>query len=144
MVATRLAAELNPRYLPNMANLSPTFVNPVFDPGNRHAVPYQWGTTGIAYRMDKVPHPQDSWGVFLEARYKGRMTQMDDMRDVIGAWLRYRDHSLNSVDPAELAQAKSDAIRARKNLTGYVSAPVKKQLIDGSVWIAQLWNGDTE
>lgn len=144
MTATGLAAELNRKYLPNLGNLAPTFVNPVFDPENRHAIPYQWGTTGFAYRTDKVPSPGDSWAIFLDQKYQGKMTQMDDMRDVIGSWLRYRGHSLNSVDPAELSGARSDALAAKKNLKAYISAPVKGQLISGDVWVAQLWNGDTE
>ncbi len=142
MVATGLAAELNKKYLTNFANLAPTFQNPVFDPDNQHAIPYQWGTTGLAWRSDKVPGDLDSWAIFLDARYKGKMTQMDDMREVIGAWLRYRGKSLNSVDPVELAGAKADALAARKNLKAYISAPVKGQLLSGDVWIAQLWNGD--
>jgi spermidine/putrescine transport system substrate-binding protein len=144
MTATGLSSELNKKYLTNLGNLAPTFVNPVFDAENKHAIPYQWGTTGFAYRTDKVPAPGDSWAIFLDAKYKGKMTQMDDMRDVIGAWLRYRGHSLNSIDPAELSGAKADALAAKKNLKAYISAPVKGQLISGDVWIAQLWNGDTE
>ena len=144
MTASGLAAELNRKYLPNLGNLAPTFVNPVFDSENKHAIPYQWGTTGFAYRTDKVTVPGDSWDIFLSAKYQGRMTQMDDKREVIGCWLRYRGHSLNSVDPAELAAARTDALASGKYLKGYISAPVKSQLISGDVWIAQLWNGDTE
>lgn len=143
MAATNLVMDLNKKYLTNLGNLAPTFVNPVFDPENKQAVPYQWGTTGFAYRSDKVAQPGDSWAIFLDQKYKGKMTQMDDMRDVIGSWLRYRGHSLNSADPAELAAAKTDALAAKKNLKAYISAPVKGQLISGDVWIAQLWNGDT-
>jgi spermidine/putrescine-binding protein len=143
MTATDLALPLNKKYLTNLANLAPTFADPAFDPGLVHAVPYQWGTTGFAYRTDKVAAPGDSWSIFLDAKYKGKMTQMDDMRDVIGCWLRFRGHSLNSIDPAELAAAKTDALAAKKNLKAYISAPVKGQLISGDVWIAQLWNGDT-
>jgi spermidine/putrescine-binding protein len=143
MIATNLATPLSKQYLTNLKNLAPTFINPVFDPDNKYSVAYQWGTTGIAYRTDKVPDPGDSWGIFLDPKYKGKMTQMDDQRDVIGSWLRYRGHSLNSVDPAELAGAKADAIAAKKNLKAYISAPVKGQLVSGDVWIAQLWNGDT-
>ena len=142
LAAQGLAFPLVRTYLTNFDHLSPAFVNPVFDPDNRYSVPYQWGTTGIAYRRDKVPAPA-SWGVFHDAAYRGKMTQMDDQRDVIGAWLRYRGHSLNSTDPGDLAQARADAIAAKQNLKAYVSAPVKAQLISGDVWIAQLWNGDT-
>ena len=143
MTAINLAYPLNRKYIPNLANLAPTFVNPVFDPGNTYAVPYQWGTTGFAYRTDKITTAPDSWAIFQDPKYKGKMTQMDDMRDVVGAWLRFKGHSLNSIDPAELAAAKADALIAKKNLKAYISAPVKGQLISGDVWIAQLWNGDT-
>ncbi len=67
---------------------------------------------------------------------------LDDPRDVIGAFLRLRGHSINSTDPAELDTARRDAIAAKTNLRAYLSAPVKSQLIAGDVWIAQLWNGD--
>ena len=56
----------------------------MFDPDNVYSIAYQWGTTGFAYRSDKVPGTPDSWGIFLDGRYKGRMTQMDEMRACLG------------------------------------------------------------
>ena len=85
----------------------------------------------------------DSWAVFHDKQFGKKLTMMDDGREVIGAELRHRGHSLNSTNPAELAQAKADCIDAKKNLKAYISAPVKAQLISGDVWISQLWNGDT-
>jgi spermidine/putrescine transport system substrate-binding protein len=84
-----------------------------------------------------------SWAIFQNQRYAGKMTMMDDGREVIGSQLRYRGHSLNSIDRRELSQAKADAIEAKRQLKAYISAPVKAQLISGDVWIAQLWDGDT-
>jgi len=71
------------------------------------------------------------------------MTMMDDERDVIGSWLKFRGKSLNSSDPADLAKVKEDALAAMPNLKAFISADVKSQLIAGDVWAAQLWNGDT-
>ncbi|HYF38063.1 MAG TPA: spermidine/putrescine ABC transporter substrate-binding protein [Gemmatimonadales bacterium] len=143
MAALDLIAPVRRQYLPNFENLAPIFRDLPSDPGNRHTVPWQWGTSGIAYRADKVSLPIESWGVFHEPRFRGKMTMMDDGREVIGSQLRYRGRSLNSTDPAELSQARSDAIAAKAQLKAYISAPVKSQLISGDVWIAQLWNGDT-
>ncbi len=141
--ATDLLAPLHREHLPNWGNLAPLFQDSVFDPGSAYSVPWQWGTTGIAYRTDLVPEPPAGWGVFHDRRYARRMTQMDDPRDVIGAWLRYRGHSINSTDRPALQSARDDALVAKRLLKAYVSAPVKAQLIVGDVWIAQLWNGDT-
>jgi spermidine/putrescine transport system substrate-binding protein len=147
-IVTVLAAQkklfpLRKQYLTNWKNIAPLFINPAFDPNNEMGVPWQWGTTGIAYRADKVKPAPDSWGVFLDPKYKNKMTQMDDQRDAIGAWLKYRGKSLNSAQALELEQAKKDSIAAKANLKAYISAPVKGQLIAGDVWVAQLWNGDT-
>jgi spermidine/putrescine transport system substrate-binding protein len=143
LVATDLISPLNKKYLTNWGNVSAIFQNLPSDPGNAHTVPWQWGTSGIAYRTDKVKSPPDSWAVFHDPKLRGKMTMMDDGREVIGAFLRYQGHSLNSTDPQQLAKAKADAIQAKKQLKAYISAPVKAQLISGDVLIAQLWNGDT-
>lgn len=143
LLAANLLEPVSRQYLTNWSNIAPIFLDPPFDPGNDHTVPWQWGTSGIAYRTDKVSPPPDSWSVFHDEKYRRRMTQMDDEREVIGSWLRYRGHSLNSTDPGELDAAKADALAARKNVKEYLSAPVKQKLISGEVWIAQLWNGDT-
>jgi len=143
LVATDLITPIDPRLLSNLGNLSPLFRNLPSDPKNQYTVPWQWGTSGIAYRADKVKSPIESWAVFQDPQYSGKMTMMDDGREVIGSQLRYRGHSLNSTDRKQLAQAKADAIQAKRQLRAYVSAPVKGQLISGDVWISQLWNGDT-
>jgi spermidine/putrescine transport system substrate-binding protein len=143
MVATDLITPINRKYIPNFNNVSPIFQDLPSDSGNKHTVPWQWGTTGIAYRHDKVKTPVDSWAVFHDKQFGKKLTMMDDGREVIGAFLRYRGHSLNSTNPAELSQAKADSIAAKKQLKAYISAPVKAQLISGDVWISQLWNGDT-
>lgn len=142
LFAADLLSPLQRRYLTNWSNVAPLFLDPPWDPGNRHSVPWQWGATGIAYRKDRVPAPPESWAVFFDRRYRGKMTMLDDLRDVIGTWLKYRGHSLNSIDPDQLARAKADAIAAKPNLKAFVSAPVKGQLVAGDVWIAQLWSGD--
>ena len=143
LAAQDLIAPLSRQYLTNWGNLSPIFLGLPFDPQNRYTVPWQWGTTGIAYRTDKVSPAPDSWAVFHNSALGKKMTMMDEAREVIGAFLRFRGHSLNSVNPAELTQAKADALQAKQNLRAYKSAPAKADLVAGDVWVAQLWNGDT-
>jgi spermidine/putrescine transport system substrate-binding protein len=143
MVATDLITPLSQKYLSNRSNISPIFRGLRSDPDDTYTVPWQWGTSGIAYRTDKVKVPVDSWAVFHDKQFAKKMTMMDDGREVIGSQLRYRGHSLNSREPAELAQAKTDSINAKRFVKAYISAPVKAQLISGDVWISQLWNGDT-
>ncbi len=143
LLALDLLDKLDPNQLKNRGNLAPSFRKTAFDPSDEHIVPWQWGMTGIAWRKDKLPVPPDSWAIFHNAELAKKMTMMDDMRDVLGAWLKYRGASVNSKVEAELQQAKADAIEARKHIQSFISAPVKAQLVAGDVWVAQLWNGDT-
>jgi spermidine/putrescine transport system substrate-binding protein len=137
-----LIQRLKPRYLPQLGNIAPEFARTANDPAGELAVPYAWGTTGIAWRRDTVAVPPDSWGVFHDPALRGRMTMMDEGREVFGAFLRYRGHSLNSTDPALLAAAQADALRAKPNLKAFLSGTVKAQLVAGDVHLAQTWNGE--
>ena len=142
LVGAGLLLQLPGGALTNLGNVAPMFQGGAANPHPDFAVPYQWGLTGIAWRRDKLPVLPATWGVFLDSSHAGRMTMMDDGREVLGAMLRYRGHSINSTDPEELRQARTDALAARPNLQAFVSAPVKGQLVAGDVWVAQMWNGD--
>ncbi|GIW53877.1 MAG: hypothetical protein KatS3mg082_0281 [Nitrospiraceae bacterium] len=45
-----------------------------------------------------VPEPPDSWSVLWDARYKGKISMLNDQREVFGAVLRSMGHSLNTRD----------------------------------------------
>jgi len=53
MIAGGLLAPIRRELLTNWGNLSPIFLDPPFDPGNVHSVPYLWGMTGVAWRTDR-------------------------------------------------------------------------------------------
>jgi spermidine/putrescine-binding protein len=142
MRASNLLAPLHGQYIQGRGAIAPLFRHPPFDPAEQFTVPWQWGITGIAWRRDLVRTAPSDWGIFFDQRWRGRMTMMDDGREVLGAMLKHRGRPLNDAEAASLATAKADAIRAKANLRAYKSAPVKADLIAGDVWIAQLWNGD--
>lgn len=47
---------LDQRLLPNLRHMSTEFMTQIhwWDPGNRHGVPYLWGTTGLAYNARQI------------------------------------------------------------------------------------------
>jgi hypothetical protein len=54
---------------------------------------------------EKVPNFEKSWVIFARADLKGRMTMLDDMREVIGDALAFLGYSVNTVKSEELAAA---------------------------------------
>jgi spermidine/putrescine transport system substrate-binding protein len=132
--------------LPNLANLDSTFLDPPFDPGNRHSVAYQWGTSGLGIRTDRVPadRPLDTWRlVFDSAAAVGPFTMLDEPREVIGAALKYLGHSANTTNPAELAEAEALLKAQRRRVLAYASATGGRDLLAaGDALVAHGYSGD--
>jgi len=139
-----LLAPLDRSKLPNLANIEPKFLNLYFDPGNQYSTPYLWGTTGIAVRIDKIKTPVDSWMTLFKppAELHGRISMLNDMRDVIGAALKALGYSINSVNPAEIAAAKKLVLEQKAAVKLYDSANYKIHLDTAEVWLGHAWNGD--
>ena len=143
LIAGDLLQPLDHAVLTGWSNLLPLFADAEADRGGRYAMPYQWGTTGIAYRRDLVAIPPTGWGAFADPSLRARVTMLDDGREVLGAMLKWRGHSLNSTATDELRAARRDALLVKPNLRAYLSATVKGQLVSGDIAVAQLWSGDT-
>ena len=119
MVKLNLLAPLRHERIPNLKNLDGTFVSPPFDQGNVYTVAYQWGTMGIYGRTAKGESLTPSWGVFFDPKLQaGSFILIDSVRDLIGAALKYKGHSLNSTDPTQLKEARDLIIAAKKRSIG--------------------------
>jgi spermidine/putrescine-binding protein len=136
-----LLEEIDRERLTGFSNLDPQFVDLGYDPRNRFAVPYMWGTTGIAYRKDKVAGEIDSWAALLDEKYRDRISMLDDVRETLGAILKYLGKSLNSSDEVEIARAAEVLIAQKPLVKAYDSGGFDQLLLSGDVWIAQAYSG---
>jgi spermidine/putrescine transport system permease protein len=136
-----LLQELNRDLLTNFSNLDPQFVGLPFDPTNQHSIPYMWGTTGIAYRRDKVVGNIDSWATLWDARYKDRIAMLDDVRETLGAALKFLGKSENSTDPSEVEAAARLLLEQKPLVKAYDSGGFDQMLLSGDAWIAQAYSG---
>ena len=93
--------------LKNWNNLDPDIMAALakYDPGNAHAIPWMWGTTGIGYNKAKTGGPIDSWDAMWDPKYKGQISMLDDGREVFAAALFRMGKSVNETDPKVLEQA---------------------------------------
>ena len=141
MAAQGMLAELDPAALPNLRALEPHLQHPAFDPSHRYAVPYLWGTVGIGYDSAVVTPPPDSWDVLWDRRYRGRISMLNDQREVFGAVLRSMGQSMNSTDPAVIEAAKQKLIAQKPLVKTYASEHYDQLLASGDVVLAQGWGG---
>jgi spermidine/putrescine transport system substrate-binding protein len=131
--------------LPNLANLSPRFRDPPYDRGLAHAVPYQWGVTGIAYRRSDVKDPPASWkDLFDEARlaaWSGRISLLNDMREVAAMALLAEGSSPNSRDPKEIDAAAALLAKLKPHVAKFDSDEYGASLAAKEILVAQGWSG---
>jgi spermidine/putrescine-binding protein len=126
--------------LPNLVHIDPRFLDRPYDPGNRHSVPYVWGTAGIGYRRSRVG-TVDSWASLWDPRFKNRILMLDDARESLGAVLRWKGYSLNTTEPAPLELAQRLLIEQKPLVRTYNTSNYEDILLSGDVWLAQGWNG---
>jgi spermidine/putrescine transport system permease protein len=136
-----LLQELDRDRLTNFPNLDPKLAGLPFDPQNRYSVPYLWGTTGIGFRKDKIAQDVESWAVMWDPAYRDRLAMLDDMREVIGAALKYQGKSLNDSDPGDIEAAARLLEQQKPLIRAYDSGGFDQLLLSGDAWIVQGYNG---
>jgi spermidine/putrescine transport system substrate-binding protein len=103
-----------------------------------YSVPYFFGAAGIAVNTARVENFEKSWSIFGRTDLKGRMTMLDDMREVLGDALVYLGHSVNTTNPAEIAAAR-DLVNSRwkPNLVKFDAEAFGKGFADEDFWVVQ-------
>ncbi len=143
-----LLTPLNHAHLPNLKYLAARFRRPAYDPELRYAVPYLWGVTGLGYskKATRMTGPPASWDDVFNPqklqRYRGRVSMLNDMREVIGAALIYLGHPPNSTEATALAEAKRVLLAQKPFLAKYDSEAYEDSLAAGETVIAHGWSGE--
>lgn len=143
LIRLGLVQPLNHTLIPNLKNLSEKFRNPPFDPGNRYSAAYQWGTTGLIYRKDRVGAPK-TWGVIFKEP-KAPFILIDSPREMLGIALKYLGYSVNTLDSKQIQQAGQVLLAAKKSryflgFEGGVGG--KNRVVAGAATYAVVYNGD--
>ncbi|XXX76974.1 spermidine/putrescine ABC transporter substrate-binding protein [Sorangium sp. So ce134] len=148
MVRRNLVRALDHAQIPNLKNLESRFAGPGFDDGNKHGVPYQWGTVGIVYNKKKLPNLDPSWSVLLDPqKLAGTFVLLDEQRDMLGSVLKYKGYSSNTTNANEIREAGRILKEVKKQpkclgFKGGVGA--MEDVRAGSVDMAVVWNGDAQ
>lgn len=137
-----LLQPFDPAKLPNRQNVDAEYLKVALDPEMRISVPYMLTNSGIAYLQSKVAEPGDSWALLERAEFKGRMTMLNDMRETIGAALKFLGYSLNTTDETELAAARDVVVRWKHNLAKFENEQYKTGLASGEFFVTHGYSGD--
>ena len=151
--------KLDKAKLPNLVNAWPEITDRLarYDPGNRYAVNYMWGTTGIGYNVKaarqilgaNVPSGEllDSWNdVFDPARIAKfadcGIHMLDSSDDIVSAALHDLKLDPNSSDPADLQKAADLLTKIRPYVRKFHSSEYLNGLATGEICLAVGFSGD--
>ncbi|MFD2644557.1 polyamine ABC transporter substrate-binding protein [Pseudomonas japonica] len=146
--------ELDRGKLPNWKHMDPALLKLLEqnDPGNRHSVPYLWGTNGIGYNVDKVKQVLgvdhiDSWATLYEPENLKKLQAcgvafMDSADELIPSILNYLGLDPNSSNAADYAKAEQRLLELRPYVTYFHSSKYISDLANGNICVAFGFSGD--
>lgn len=125
-------------------NLDPKYLEfcRAFDPENKYAVPYFWGTVGICYNTEMVDEEVDSWDILWNPKYSDQIIMENSMRDAFIAPLKLMGESINTTDKNLLVQAQQKLFDQKKNVMAYLVDESRDAMISGDAAMAMIYSGD--
>ncbi|HEY0333705.1 MAG TPA: extracellular solute-binding protein [Stenotrophomonas sp.] len=146
---------LDKRKIPNLANLDPKMMAHIArqDPGNKYAVPYLWGTTGLGYNVDKIKaafgttEGVNSWDLVFKPENVAKLkdcgvTLLDTPSEIIPTVLNYLGEDPNSTDPAVISRATKVLHAIRPYVRNFHSSQYIDGLAKGTTCLVVGWSGD--
>ena len=123
------------------------------DPGNRHAVNYMWGTTGIGINVTKVQErlgttlPLNSWDLVMKPEFSNKLKDcgihiLDAPEEILPITLNYLGMNPDSRSEADLRKAADALVRIRGNIRKFHSSEYINALATGEICVAIGYSGD--
>lgn len=107
--------------------------------------PYRWGTTVIAYNRDKFKElgwtPTD-WSDLWRPELRGRISLLDQPREVIGLTLKKLGSSYNTTNLSQVKNLKEELQALHQQVKFYSSDYYLQPLLLEDTWLALSWSTD--
>src|SRR5690349_11772447 len=123
-----LALPLDLSQIPSYGQLSPqlTSLRLVRLKGQVYGVPFMWGPDPLIYDTTAFPKPPESWTVFWDPKYRGKISVWDDLSTV---YMAAQILGYDKPDPSQLY-----------NLTDEQLEAVKEKLLELKPNIRKMWS----
>jgi spermidine/putrescine transport system substrate-binding protein len=142
MIKLGMLEKIDHDKVPNIKYVNPLIKEKAtYDSNFDYSVPYFMGASGIAVNKAYAPENYSrDWSIFADERMDGRMSMLDDMREVMGAALKYLGYSGNTTDDAELQEAADLIVNEWKpNIVKFDSESFAKSFARGEFWVSHCY-----
>lgn len=140
--------------MPNLADLDPQLMAQLktVDPGNYFAVPYTWGTVGLAFNRQAVDKrianpPLNSLDLLFKPEYASQLKDcgislIDAPQEVISIALHYLGKPPFSKNPEDLRAVQELLGRLRPSVRSIATGTQSTDLANGDLCLALTYSGD--
>lgn len=146
MAANGLLQKLDHRYLPNLKNVDPQYLDQSWDRGNIYSVCKNWGTTGFAYDSTVITRPMRSWADFLEATQNEaskNVALLEDPWEVMSTFFASHGYDPNTEDPKLIDECEAFMVeRIAPHIKAFNSSAAQSGIPQGTFALIQAFNGD--
>lgn len=142
MISEGMLLPLDMSNIPNFKNITESFTNQDYDPGNKYSVPYTWGTVGIIYDNTAISDSDFGWEILWDEQYKDQILMFDNPRDAFAVAELYLGYSLNTEDPDELSNAAELLKKQKALVQAYVMDEIFDKMGAGEAILAPYYAGD--
>lgn len=144
--------KLDKAKLKNLSNLDPEYMRSLagYDPGNEHALPYLWGTTGIGYNPDMVKRVLgtrviDSLSAVFDPEVASKLakcgiTIVDAPETMFMLAFIYLGLDANSERHEDLVAAEALMARTRPYIRYFHSSQYVNDLASGEICVSIGWS----
>lgn len=137
--------ELDYDNIPLAENLDSTYFDfsKSFDPENKYAIPYFFGTVGILYHRDMVDESKvNSWKILWDKEYSGQIIMADSVRDSFMVALKILDYSLNTTEDDQLKEAQDLLLEQKPLVYSYLVDEAQDEMISENAAMAVVYSGE--
>jgi spermidine/putrescine transport system substrate-binding protein len=143
MIGEGMLDTFDPSELSNFANIEEQWVDVAFDPGRKHSIPYQWGSTSFAVNRDAYDGDINTTAILFDPpeALRGKINMLDSQGEVILMASLHLGIPQCSSDRDQLKALDAMLQDAKDHWASFGSDIAKDVLVSGDAAVGQIWNG---
>ena len=133
----------SPSELANFSNIEDQWLNVSFDPGRKHSIPYQWGSTSFSVNRDVYKGDIRTTDILFDPppELQGRINILDTPGETLALASLHLGIPQCTNDRGQLRQLSDLVMDAKQHWTSFNSDGAKDVLVSGDAAAGMIWNG---
>jgi len=143
MLNQGLLDSYTPEEMPNFANIQAEWLDVPFDPGRKHSIPYQWGSTAFSVNRNVYKGDINTLAIIFNPpeELAGRINVLDSQGEVLALASMYMGIPQCTQDRDQLKALMDMLLDAKAGWASFGSDIAKDVLVSGDAAAGMIYNG---